>query len=147
MIDGVVVRPLKVFADERGAVLHMLRADEPHFAGFGEIYFSSVHPGRIKAWRVHRRMTVNLAVPVGRIRLAMYDDRPGSPSNGRADDLEMGGQDYCLVTVPPGVWTGFQGLGTVTALIANCATQPHDPNEADRRPEDDAAIPYRWPPA
>ena len=62
-IDGVLVTPLARIADERGTILHMLRADDPHFIGFGEIYFSTVHPGAIKGWHIHREMTLNYAVP------------------------------------------------------------------------------------
>ena len=64
-IDGVRVTPLARIADERGAVLRMLRSDDPHFSRFGEIYFSLVHPGAVKAWRTHSRTTANFAVPVG----------------------------------------------------------------------------------
>jgi dTDP-4-dehydrorhamnose 3,5-epimerase len=35
MIDGVIVEPLKKICDERGAIYHMLRCDDPHFQQFG----------------------------------------------------------------------------------------------------------------
>ena len=54
MIEGVRITPLRQIPDERGTVMHMLRADAPHFEGFGEIYFSWVYPGAIKAWHVWR---------------------------------------------------------------------------------------------
>ena len=41
-IDGLEVIPLERIADERGAVLHMLRNDSPRFERFGELYFSMV---------------------------------------------------------------------------------------------------------
>ena len=63
MIDGVIVTPLKQFLDERGKVMHMLKREDEHFLEFGEIYFSCVHPGAIKGWHIHKRMTLNYAVP------------------------------------------------------------------------------------
>ena len=48
MIKGVLIKPLSQIADERGKVMHMLRADEPYFEQFGEIYFSVVYPGVVK---------------------------------------------------------------------------------------------------
>jgi dTDP-4-dehydrorhamnose 3,5-epimerase len=39
-IDGAIVKPLRKIADERGAIFHMLRRDDPEFQEFGEIYFS-----------------------------------------------------------------------------------------------------------
>ena len=65
MIHGVIVTPLKQIFDERGKVMHMLREDSPVFTRFGEIYFSCVHPGAVKAWHLHKRMTLNYAVISG----------------------------------------------------------------------------------
>ena len=42
MINGVVVKPLRRIPDERGFVMHMLRADDPEFEKFGEIYFYAI---------------------------------------------------------------------------------------------------------
>lgn len=144
MIGGVVITPLKQIADERGKVMHMLRADAPHFAGFGEIYFSSVHPGAVKAWHVHRRMTINYAVPHGRIRFVLFDDRPGSASRGVVMELDLGPDHYQLVTVPPLVWNGFKGIGAETAIVANCTSIPHDSGEIERRDAADPYFPYDW---
>ena len=59
MIDGVVITPLRQIFDERGKVMHMLRSDDKNFSKFGEIYFSCTHPGVIKAWHLHKEMTLN----------------------------------------------------------------------------------------
>ncbi len=147
MIGGVRIEPLRQIRDERGAVFHMLRADDAAFERFGEIYFSLVHPGWVKGWHWHSRMTINYAVPVGRIRLVLYDDRAGSPTRGEVQVIEVGEDGYVRVTVPPGVWNGFLGLGDRDALVANCATIPHDPQEIVRIAPDDPRIPYRWAPA
>jgi dTDP-4-dehydrorhamnose 3,5-epimerase len=144
MIDGVIVTPLRRIVDERGAVMHMLRADAPHFSGFGEIYFSTVHPGAIKGWHIHHKMVLNYAVPQGRIKFVLFDDRPDSPTHGELQELFLGEDNYCLVTVPPLVWNGFKGVGTETAIVANCASIPHDPNEIDRKDPFDPSIPYDW---
>jgi dTDP-4-dehydrorhamnose 3,5-epimerase len=144
-INGVSIVTLRRIADDRGMVMHMLRADDPLFVRFGEIYFSLVHPGAVKAWRLHRRATLNYAVPIGTIRLVLFDDRPDSSSRGRTVERVIGEVDYCLVTIPPGIWSGFRGEGSGPALVANCATEPHDPAEADRRDATSAEIPYQWP--
>jgi dTDP-4-dehydrorhamnose 3,5-epimerase len=144
LIPGVEVRPLNVIADDRGAVLHMLRADAPHFQHFGEIYFSVVNPGVVKAWRRHRSAVMNLAVPVGDAVIAIFDDRRDSPAHGLAMEILAGQSHYCLITIPAGVWSGFMAVSDHPAVIANCATEPHDPAEVDRRPADDPAIPYSW---
>lgn len=144
MIDGVIITPLRQFFDERGKVMHMLREDSEVFLRFGEIYFSSTHPGAIKAWHLHKRMTLNYAVIFGEIKFVLYDDRDGSPTQGQIQELFLSPENYCLVTVPPLIWNGFKGVGDKSAIVANCATMPHDPEELERRSPSDPSIPYDW---
>lgn len=144
MIDGVVITPLRQIFDERGKIMHMLRCDSPGFQRFGEIYFSCAEPGAIKAWHVHSEMTLNYAVVHGKVKLVLYDDRPLSGTCGAIQELFLSPENYCLVTVPPLVWNGFKGLGGTSAIVANCATIPHDPNEISRKDPFGGDIPYDW---
>jgi dTDP-4-dehydrorhamnose 3,5-epimerase len=144
MIDGVIINPLKQIPDERGKVMHMLREDSEGFVGFGEIYFSCVYPGAIKGWHIHKKMTLNYAVPQGAIKFVLYDDRPESLTKGEVQEIFLGPDNYCRVTVPPMIWNGFKGIGTEAAIVANCASIAHDPDEIDRRDPFDSCMPYDW---
>ncbi len=144
-INGVLITELRQISDERGSVLHMLRCDAPEFVRFGECYFSEVLPGAIKAWKRHRAQTQNLAVPVGRICLVIYDSRESSTTYGHLQTLELGRPDaYRRVKIPPGLWYGFSSIGMMPALLVNCADLPHAPTESEVRPANDPAIPYSW---
>jgi dTDP-4-dehydrorhamnose 3,5-epimerase len=143
-IEGLEVIPLRRIPDERGAVLHMLRNDDAHFTGFGEIYFSVVYPGVVKGWHLHHEMTLRYAVPVGMVKLVCYDDRPESTTRGNLVELHTGELSYSLVVIPPKVWNGFKGEGTGPALVANCASIPHRPDEIERLDPADNGIPYDW---
>jgi dTDP-4-dehydrorhamnose 3,5-epimerase len=145
VIEGVVVAPLRQIPDERGRVMHMLRASDPHFKGFGEIYFSVVYPGAVKGWHLHTKMVLNYAVPQGRIKLVLFDPRAGSRTRGEIQELFLGPDNYSLVQVPSGVWNGFKGVGVEPALVANCATIEHDPGEIQRMdPHHNDVIRYDW---
>ena len=144
MISGVILSPLKQIFDERGKVMHMLREDSTVFSRFGEIYFSCTHPGVVKAWHLHRRITLNYAVVQGEIKFVLFDDRPASPTRGEIQEFFISPENYMLVTVPPLIWNGFKGVGMQTAIVANCASFPHSPDELERRSPDDPSIPYRW---
>ena len=144
MIDGVIVTHLSQIPDERGTVMHMLKSTDPVFTQFGEIYFSGVYPDVVKAWHIHTKMTLHYAVPIGKIKFVLYDERPNSPTFGEIQELFIGENNYCLVTVPPNVWNGFKGCGTEMALVANCASIPHDPTEISRLDPADNHIPYDW---
>lgn len=144
MIDGVLISPLKQIVDERGKIMHMLRSDVPYFKEFGEIYFSFVHPNAIKGWHIHKKMTLNYAVPYGKVKLVLYDNREKSPTKGELMELFLGSDDYFLVSIPPFVWNGFKGIGSEISIVANCATLPHSPDEIDRLDPFTDKIPYDW---
>jgi dTDP-4-dehydrorhamnose 3,5-epimerase len=144
-IEGVSLVELRQIADERGAVLHMLRCDAPEFTRFGECYLSEVLPHTVKGWKRHRVQTQNLAAPVGRIRLVIYDDRESSPSRHRLQVTELGRPEaYKRIRIPPGLWYAFACISSTPALLVNCTDLPHDPNESETRPLSDPAIPYVW---
>ena len=144
MISGVVVTPLRQFCDERGKVMKMISREDSVFREFGEVYFSVAYPGVIKGWHIHKRMTLNYAVPSGHIKFVLYDDRQESPTRGLIQELFLGPDNYCLVTVPPLVWNGFKCVGTESSIVANCSTIPHAPHEVDKRDPLDGSIPYDW---
>ena len=144
MIDGVLIKPLKQIPDERGKVMHMLRADDSHFEQFGEIYFSVVYPGVVKAWHLQTKTTRNYAVISGMIKLVLYDPREDSPTRGEIQELFLGEDNYVLVRIPPRVFGGFKGIGTKPAIVADCATMPYNPDEVVRLDLYNNDIPYKW---
>ena len=145
LIKDVVLTELKQFSDERGTLLHMLRNDDPTFTTFGECYFSEVFPGAVKAWKLHREQTQHFSVPVGRIKLVIYDNRKDSVSNSNVQLINLGRPDsYFRVMIPPGLWYGFTCISKIPALLVNCADIPHNLQESEVRMIDDVSIPYKW---
>ncbi len=144
MIHGVNVIPLRQIVDERGKIMHMMKATDPHFIRFGEIYFSTAWPGTVKAWHIHQSMTVNNAVLSGRAKLVMYDLREDSPTRGELQEVFMGEDNYVLVQIPPGIANGYKAFGDKAVILANCATEPHDPGEMLRIDPFSSRIPYDW---
>lgn len=147
-IDGVWLQPLAAIPAAGGPVLHFLKtgyALAPAESRFGEIYFSEVLRGEIKAWKRHRRQTQLFAVPIGLIQIAVYDVRENSPTSGALFQTLLGRPDnYSLLSIPPGVWYGFRALGAGSALVCNCADIPHDPAESEKIAADSDLIPFSW---
>jgi dTDP-4-dehydrorhamnose 3,5-epimerase len=142
VIDGIRLTPLKRIATPNGDVYHAMKQSDPGYHGFGEAYFSAVKPGAVKAWKRHRRMTLNVVVPVGAIRFVIHDDRAESPTAGETWSVVLSPENYCRLTVPPGLWFGFQGAAAETSLLLNLADIEHSPEEGEHRPP--AALSYRW---
>ena len=82
MIEGIKIIPLKQIFDERGKVMHMMRNDSDIFTQFGEIYFSVTYPGVVKAWHLHKEMTLNYSVVSGAIKFVFYDEWVDSKTKG-----------------------------------------------------------------
>lgn len=143
-IYDVVVTPLKRFPDERGTVMHMMKATDPGFKAFGEVYCSTIYPGVVKGWNLHSRVTLNYVVLSGMIKFVLYDDREDSITNGVIQEIYIGDKNYVRVTVPPGIWSGFQGIGMETAIVSNIIDEPHDPAEAKKCDPHNNHIPYNW---
>lgn len=142
LISGVILTQLQIVPVEDGDVLHVIKHSSPGFVSFGEAYFSTILPGRIKAWKKHHRMTLNFAVPAGCVRFVIFDDRMNSPSYGQTDEIRLSLSNYVRLTVPPNLWVGFQCLGETQGLILNFADIEHEPSESERLPIE--AIPFNW---
>ena len=137
ILDHILVTPLKRISVPGGDVLHALKCTDDGFKNFGEAYFSMVECGAIKAWKMHTQMTLNLIVPIGEVRFVFRAD---DDNNGREELI--GAANYSRLTVPPGIWFGFQGLAAPQSLVLNIANMPHDPNEVEGLAI--SAIEYDW---
>jgi len=142
VIEGVLVTPLRRIEHPKGDILHVLKRTAPGFAGFGEAYFSSVLAGEVKGWKRHQRVTLNIVVPVGRIRFTLHDRRTGSATEGRFEAITLGPDNNARLTIPPGIWMAFAGAHAGPSLLLNIADEEHDPQEADKA--DLNEFEFRW---
>jgi len=144
IIEGVIVQGLKQIKDDRGSVMHMMRSDSYLFEKFGEIYFSTINNNVVKAWKRHKIMKQHFAIPVGSIKLVIYDNRENSTTYDQIMEISVGEDNFALVKIPPMVWYGFKGVSKDYSLIVNCTTITFDENEVERIPENNTLIEYDW---
>jgi dTDP-4-dehydrorhamnose 3,5-epimerase len=143
LIEGVIVTPLRQISHPKGDVYHAMKCVDPGFMGFGEAYFSSIIQGLIKAWKRHSRMTLNLVCMVGKIHFVLYDGREGSSTFGRFMEVTLSPESpelYRRLTIPPGVWMAFIGVGEGKSMLLNVADIPHDPAEQVNIPIEESNI-------
>ena len=58
MIEGVTVKELVTYADERGFFREIIRVTDDFFQeGFGQWSHSLMHTGTAKAWHIHQKQT------------------------------------------------------------------------------------------
>lgn len=143
-INGVILTPLKIIEHPKGNIFHGMKNVDPGYVDFGEAYFSTITKGEIKAWKKHFRMTLNLIVPVGKVKFVLFDDREHSPSENTFGEIILSTENYYRLTIPPNVWMGFQGIGDNLNLILNIADIPHDPDEQKNVDPSLLEITYKW---
>ena len=130
-MNEIIITPLDIIKVNKGDVMHAMKSQDAGFSGFGEAYFSVVSYNAIKAWKRHHEMTLNLVVPVGKIRFVLFDDRKAS--NTQFQEVIISKDNYCRLTVPPMVWIGFEGLSDNGSMLLNIADIQHNPHEVDKK--------------
>ena len=142
MINGLILTPMRIIDVMGGSVLRVMNTHEESCVGFGEAYFSTVEYNTIRGWKRHKEMTLNLVVPMGSIRFVVYDGRNSSSTFGNFQEFILSRSNYNRLTIPPGVWVGFQGVGVEDNILLNIANIPHDDNEVDHVPLEE--FDYNW---
>lgn len=123
------VTQLRQIFHPKGDIYHAMKASDKGYAGYGEAYFTTVHQAETKGWKRHTRMQMNLVVPVGSVRFYLHDE-----VTGKTTAHTLGQENYARLTVPPGFWMAFQGMGHGLNLVCNLASIEHDPTEAVNMP-------------
>ena len=147
LIDGVVVKELKVIPDDRGYLMECMRCDDPFFEKFGQVYISAVYENVVNGWHYHKNQTDNVVCVKGMIKLAIYDGRDDSLTKGILNVLHVGDQNPKLVVIPKGCYHGWMGIAAGLALVMNCPSEPYcydDPDEERLAAHDNGVIPYDW---
>ncbi len=107
-----------------GNVMHALKKGELKKWSFGEAYFSKIKFKKIKAWKYHKKMVLNLFVPVGKVKFVFYSEK-----ENKFMTIKLGEKHYRRLTVPPNIWFGFKGLSRTESIILNIANIKHTKKE------------------
>jgi dTDP-4-dehydrorhamnose 3,5-epimerase len=146
--DGVHFREMVTQVDERGTLVEMY---DPrwgwHPAPLVYAYCTTIRPGMIKGWAVHRRHDDRYFILFGEAEIVLYDERPESPTRGLVATIELSEHRRRLMSIPAGVWHAERNLGQKDVVIVNFPTIPYDHASPDkyRLPLDTDRIPYRFP--
>ena len=144
-LEGVFLTHLRVIDLPNGNVMQVLKQSQQGFSGFGEAYFSFVNHNVVKGWKKHIRMTLNVVVPIGEIQFVLFDAREISSTFRQTSEIALSPQsNYSRLTVPPGIWMAFKGIGENTNMLLNIASIEHDPSEAESLPIKNSMIPYTF---
>lgn len=142
MNSRISVTPLRIVETAGGNIFHALKSSGSSYKGFGEAYFSAIDQHRIKGWKRHNRLDLNIVVPVGEIKFVIIDDDAPEQSERKFQEVVLGPVvNYALLSIPAGLWVAFQGLSE-SNLLMNIIAEEHDPLESDNRELGD--FDYSW---
>lgn len=146
MIDGVLIKQLRVIPDERGYLMEILRSDDSFFQSFGQAYLTVVYPDVVKGWHYHKVQTDHFCVVKGMAKVVLYDERAESPTRGEVNEFFIGEKNPAVLVIPNGVLHGMKGVGVEPALLLNLPTHAYDHANPDefRVPPHDNDVPYDW---
>ena len=71
LIDGVVLKNLKVIPDERGWLMEIIRKDDPFFSQFGQVYLTVAYPEVVKGWHYHKKQTDHFCCVKGMLKVVL----------------------------------------------------------------------------
>jgi dTDP-4-dehydrorhamnose 3,5-epimerase len=123
---SILFTPLDIIESDLGSVRHAMRIDAAGYHGFEEVYFSSINKNKIKGWKKHLRMTMNLVVCYGNVRFAVLSENKLENASLFTMSPNV---NYGRLTVPPNYWVAFKGLSDKN-LLMNFSNLLHDPVES-----------------
>ena len=140
MLPGIVIKPLKRFADERGFFTEIMRKDWKDVIqdDIVQANMSLSYPGMVRAWHRHERGQVDHFLVVrGALKICAYDD-----DTRELDEIISAGDNPQMVRMPGHYWHGFGVVGNEQATLIYFVNRLYDyasPDE-ERRPWNDPAI-------
>jgi len=132
MIEGVKVKKLKVISDERGRLAEMLRVSETKVQP-QQVYLTTAYENVAKdkdRFHMHKRQTDFFCCIKGKIKLVLVDTRENSSTKDELNELEIGDENLCLVTIPTKVLHAFKSLKGESFII-NSIDHEYDKNDPD----------------
>ncbi len=119
MIEGVVIKNLVKYGDERGWLAEIFRKDEIEARPVMG-YVSATKPGVVRGPHEHKNQTDIFAfIGPGSVELMLWDNRKESPTFGEKILVECGENNPTLAIVPPGVVHAYKNVGEIDAWCIN----------------------------
>ena len=145
MIEGVIVKELKTYPDERGFFREIVRVTDDFFVeGFAQWSHSKMYRDVIKAWHIHQTQVDWWYVPMGALKVALCDMRPQSATYKQIQELLLGdGYGEHVLKIPPGVAHGCKVL-SAEAHLFYVTSSVYNPKDEGRIAHDDPTIGYDW---
>jgi len=142
---GLFIAKLRQVANDKGSLREVWREDDPFGVRAAQAYLTTTNPNVVKAWYLHKLQADQITPVSGAGRLVLWDTRDSDAP--ALTTIDMTADDPVFITIPPGIWHGFQAVGDSSLVLLHLNDQAFDHVRTDeiRIASDDPSIPYRWP--
>lgn len=146
MIEGVKVKDITKYCDDRGFFAEIVRIDEQLVDKIAQASMSMSYPGVIKAFHLHEHQDDVWFFPSGQVQVVLHDLRKQSTTNGETNVFYMGEDHPIVLVIPKGVAHGYRVLGAKPATILYFTSKVYDREDPDeiRISWNDARIGFDW---
>lgn len=146
IIDGVYIKELNVFPDDRGFFAEIFRTKDEICRDF-EVLQSSLTMTRqnvIKAFHYHLNQT-DIFLPIkGTAKITLVDIRPASPTYLNANSIIAGELYLKAVRIPNGVMHGYEVLPDGPMTMVYFTNRHYDIKDEFRVPYNDEELNFTW---
>jgi dTDP-4-dehydrorhamnose 3,5-epimerase len=119
VIRDVQCIPLTAHVDDRGYLIEIVRATDPHLPKFGQVYLvGNFAKGTVRAFHKHQEMWDLFFISHGAAKFVLVDDRAESPTYREVNTFVASARNPSLIVVPPGVYHGWMSLEDDTQMIS-----------------------------
>ena len=124
-VEGVIIRDLKKYVDDRGWLCELFRQDEiPEQVWPVMSYVSLTRPGVARGPHEHVvQWDYFCFIGPANFKVYLWDNRQGSPSYGKMMIVFAGADAPKAIAVPPGVVHAYRNAGGEPGLVFNAASQ------------------------
>jgi dTDP-4-dehydrorhamnose 3,5-epimerase len=140
MLPGIVIKPLKRFADERGFFTEIMRSDwaDVFQDEVCQVNMSISYPGIVRAWHKHEKGQFDRFLAIkGALKICAYDDE-----TRELDEVVSTAENLQVVRIPGHYWHGFRVVGNEAAMLVYFVNRLYDYRDSDeiRRPWNDPDV-------
>ena len=142
-LKKIKVYKRKIILGDSGNVMRIMKKNDLNYKGFGEVYISTILFKKIKGWKYHTKMHMNLIVPKGKVRFIFAEKYISlNKTKYKFKEIILNNFNYKMVYVPPKIWLAFQGLSRDESIIVNFANINHSKHEVQNINID--MIDFKW---
>ena len=134
-MQNIKINKLKIKFHKKGNIIKMMSSNNKN--KFGELYISIIKKNKIKGWKFHKKMHMNLFVIKGKVKFIFYDEK-----NKKFKKVINSELSKKRIFVPPKVWFAFQNISNSESKILNFSDIKHNAKESLNM--DINCLPFKW---